>query len=129
MAARSAGRTPGPPGISPSGLVGLGCSSPGVPDSTSAGPKPRPTSCPALPEIGSNGPTAGPFGFGPLGQPRAGELQAPGGEKLLPAPVATIPLRGGCWEGGERDQSWQGSPRQPEFEVPLPAGGLSGWWF
>lgn len=115
MVARSAWRTPGPPGISPSGLVGLGCSSPGVPDSTSAGLKPRPTSCPALPEMGSNGPAAGPFcalWLWAAGAAPVGELQAPGGEKLLPAPVAIIPLRGGCWEGGERDQSWQGSPSQ-----------------
>lgn len=68
MVARSAWRTPRPPGISPSGLVSLGCSGPSVPDSTSAGPKPRPTSCPALPEMGSDGPTAGLFGCGPRGQ-------------------------------------------------------------
>lgn len=110
VVAHSAWRSPGPPGIFPSGVVGLGSSSPGVPDSTSAAPKPRPTSCPALPEMGSNGPTAGPLQLwaGGGGAAPVTVLQARSGEKPLPAPVATIPLRGGCWVG-ERDQSRPGS--------------------
>lgn len=69
MVARSAWRTPGPPGISPSGLVSLGCSSSGVPDSTSLAPSPAPLPAQPLPEMGSSGPTAGPLGCGPRGSP------------------------------------------------------------
>lgn len=100
--------TPGPPGISPGGLVSLGCSSPGVPDSTSLAPSPAPLPAQPRRRWAPMAPLLGPSAVGPGAAP-AGVLQAPSGEKPLPAPVAAIPPRGGCWVG-ERDQftAWLG---------------------
>ena len=116
-----------PQASSPSGLVSLGCSRPGVPDPTSLSPKPRPTSCPTLRRRASLAPLLGPLAGRLGGSPWWGRLQAVSGEEPLLAPVATTtPLRGGCLGGGKRlvqglARHWKGNPpcsREPGFGGP-----------
>ena len=57
----------------PVGLVSLGCSSPRVPDPTSAEPQTPPHFLPGPAEMGFAGPTAGPFGWRAGGEPLAEE--------------------------------------------------------
>lgn len=58
-----------PQASSPSELVCLGCSSPGVPDPTSVKLKTPPHFLPSPAEMGSTGPTAGPAGCQAAGSP------------------------------------------------------------
>lgn len=108
-----------PQASSPSGLVSLGCSSPGVPDPTSAEPQTPPHFLPSPAEMGFAGPTAGLFGWRAGGSPWWRRLQAVSGEEPLLAPVATTtPLRGGCLGGGKRlvqglARHWKGNPPRP----------------
>ena len=103
----------------PVGLVSLGCSSPGVPDSTSAEPQTPPHFLPGPAEMGFAGPTAEPFGWELGGSPWRRRLQIVSGEEPLLAPVAaTTPLRGGCFGGGKRlvhglVRHWKGNPPCP----------------
>lgn len=97
-----------PQASSPSVLVGLGCSSPGVPDPTSAGPQTPPHFLPSPPGDGLHWPHGWALWLLGRGQPlpvRCFKSATSGPEWRGTAPctcVATTPLRAGCSGGRKR---------------------------